>query len=220
MRNKIPRWVLRLIPDYTVLPLLCALLLQTIAFQGTKLLLVGVHHYNFETAWDLAIPFLPWTVLIYVGTFVYWAAAIVLILRSGKENAFRFLWAHMISMVIAMVIFLLMPTTNTRPQVTGGGIWNLGMRVVYAVDTPENLFPSLHCQLSWLCCLALWKAPGVSRGLKWFCTVFSLLVFVSTLTTKQHILMDVFGGWLLAEATFRLCGSKIITRPFYRVFDR
>lgn len=212
--NKLP------IPENTVLPLLCSLLLQALVFQGTKPLMAGAYHHNFETAWDLAIPFLPWTVLIYAGAFLYWFLAVVLIMQSGKENAFRFLWAHCISLLIALLFFVLLPTTNTRPEVQEGGLWNWGMRLVYFLDTPDNLFPSLHCELSWLCWRSLRQSSGISKFGKNCALVFTLLVFVSTLTTKQHILIDVFGGWLIAELAFRLCGKEAIMRPFYKVFDR
>ncbi|MGM9605687.1 MAG: phosphatase PAP2 family protein [Faecousia sp.] len=207
-----------LIPENTILPLVCTLVLQILVFSGTKLLMAGAHHYNFESAWDLAIPFLPWTVVIYIGAFLYWSISIVLILRSGTGNAFRFLGAHCLSLLIALVFFLFLPTTNTRPVPGNDTLWDWCMRVVYAVDTPDNLFPSLHCELSWLCCLALKNVPEVPRSGKRFALVFSLLVFVSTLTTKQHTLMDVFAGWLTAELSFRLCGSRTVTRPFYKLF--
>ena len=144
----------------------------------------------------------------------------VLILRSGTENAFRFLCAHCIALLIALGFFLLLPTTNTRPQIEGGGLWNFGMRLIYALDTPDNLFPSLHCELSWLCYLALKKTPGIPRWGKVSALVFTLLVFVSTLTTKQHILIDVVGGWVIGEISFLLCGNPKVMAPFYRIFDR
>ena len=218
MTNKKP---VRLpIPGNTILPLVFTLALQGLVYFGSKLLMAGAYHHNLETAWDLAIPFLPWTVSIYVGTFLYWAISFLLILRSGTENAFRFLCAHCMSLLIALVFFLLLPTTNTRPQIEGGGLWNFGMRLIYALDTPDNLFPSLHCELSWLCFQGLKKVENVPTGGKRFALIFSLLIFVSTLTTKQHILLDVFGGWLIAEISFRLCGSKKVTAPFYKVFNR
>ena len=218
MTNKKP---VRLpIPGNTILPLVFTLALQGLVYFGSKLLMAGAYHHNLETACDLAIPFLPWTVSIYVGTFLYWAISFLLILRSGTENAFRFLCAHCMSLLIALVFFLLLPTTNTRPQIEGGGLWNFGMRLIYALDTPDNLFPSLHCELSWLCFQGLKKVENVPTGGKRLALIFSLLIFVSTLTTKQHILLDVFGGWLIAEISFRLCGSKKVTAPFYKVFHR
>lgn len=220
MKHKWPNWVGRLIPEYTVFPMICTLILQILVYTGTKLLMRGVPHYNFECGLDLRIPFLPWTVSIYLGAFLYWVIAFILILRSGKENAFRFLCAHTLSFLAALVFFLFLPTTNTRPVPVGNGFWERGIRIVYALDTPDNLFPSLHCELSWLCWRSLNQASGLSKFRKRFALVFTLLVFVSTLTTKQHILIDVLSGWLLAEAAFRLCGNKKITRRFYQVFDR
>ena len=220
MRNKKSAWVKNLIPRNTVLPLICTLGLQALVYCGSKLLMSGAHHYNFESALDLAIPFLPWTVSIYVGTFLYWLLATVAILRGGKDNAFRFLCAHMVSLLAALLFFLLLPTTNTRPILQGHGLWEWGMGLVYALDSPDNLFPSLHCELSWLCCRCLGQTQEVSKFRKRAALVFTLLVFVSTLTTKQHILMDVVGGWLIGELAYRICGNRKITKPFYRVFDR
>lgn len=220
MTDKKTGWLRDLVPGNTLLPLACTLLLQIFVYTGTKLLMAGAHHYNFESAWDLAIPFLPWTVVLYAGAFLYWALSIVLILRSGTEITFRFLCAHCLSLLIALVFFLFLPTTNTRPVPANETLWDFGMKVIYALDTPDNLFPSLHCELSWLCYLALKKVPGIPRSVKCFACVFSLLVFASTLTTKQHILIDVLAGWLIAEVSFRLCGSRKVTSPFYKLFDK
>lgn len=209
----------RIIPEYTILPLLCTLGFQVAVYSGTKLFMDSAAHYNFELAIDRATPFLPWTVAIYVGAFIYWYVSYVLILRSGKELAFRFLSAHVMSLVVFFLCFVLLPTTNERPAVEGHSLWDWGMRIIYATDTPTNLFPSLHCQFSWLCCRALGKAK-MPKWFQIFAYVFTILVFISTLTTKQHVIADVFSGWLLAEVAFDLCRSKAVTKPFYRLFDR
>lgn len=46
------------------------------------------------------------------------------------------------------------------------------------------------------------------------------MIFISTLTTKQHIIIDVLAGWALAEITFDLCKNKKVMQPFYRLYDR
>lgn len=213
------RLLCRIVPEYTVVPLVCALGFQLLVYSGTKAVMDGFCHYNLELPIDRATPFLPWTVIIYTGAFVYWYASYVLILRSGKENAFRFLCAHMISLLVIWPCFIFLPTTNVRPAVEGHSLWDWGMRIIYATDTPTNLFPSLHCQFSWLCCRGLGRAR-LPKWLKIFSYVFTLLIFVSTLTTKQHVILDVFSGWLLGEITFDLCRSRRVTKPFYRLFDR
>lgn len=209
----------KLIPDYTVTPLVCTLLFQVFVYSGTKLFMGSAHHYNFETAFDLATPFLPWTVIIYTGAFVFWYVSYVFIMHSGKENAFRFLCAHTIALFVILLCYLFLPTTNSRPTVEGNSIWDWGMRLIYACDDPNNLFPSLHCEMSWICSRGLDK----SKAPKWykiFAYIFTFMIFASTLTTKQHILIDVFAGWAVAELTFDLCKSKTVTRPFYKLYDR
>ena len=208
-----------LLPRGTLLPVICTLGLQLLVYDGAKLLMMKAPHYTFETAWDMAIPFLPWTIVIYIGTFLYWAVTTVVVLRRDRDSGFRFLWAHCLSLLMALVFFLLLPTTNTRPTPGKDTLWDWGMGLLYALDTPDNLFPSLHCELSWLCYLALKKTPGIPRWGKVSALVFTLLVFVSTLTTKQHILIDVVGGWVIGEISFLLCGNPKVMAPFYRIFD-
>ena len=217
--DSICRLFSHIIPEYTVLPLLCTLAFQVSVYSGTKLFMDSAPHYNFELPIDRATPFLPWTVVIYAGAFVYWYVSYALILRGKKENAFRFLSAHIMSLVVFFFCFVFLPTTNSRPTIEGHTLWDFGMRIIYASDTPTNLFPSLHCQFSWLCARALGNT-GHRKWFKIFAYVFTILIFISTLTTKQHVIVDVFAGWLLGEITFDLCKSKKITKPFYRLFDR
>lgn len=209
----------KLIPEYTVTPLVCTLLFQVFVYSGTKLFMGGAYHYNFESALDLAVPFLPWSITVYYGAFVFWYVSYVFIMRSGKENAFRFLCAHTLSLCVILLFFLFMPTTNTRPEVTGDSFWDWAMRMLYSIDAATNLFPSLHCQMSWICSRGLEKT-NAPKWFKIFAYVFTFLIFASTMTTKQHILIDVLSGWALAEITFDLCKSEKVTRPFYRLYDR
>lgn len=76
------------------------------------------------------------------------------------------------------------------------------MRFLYRVDAADNLFPSIHCLTSAFCFIAVRsneKIPGWYRAASLFMTVS---IYVSTLTTKQHALVDVIAGVLLAEASW------------------
>lgn len=161
----------------------------------------------------------PGSIIIYTGAFVFWYVSYVFIMRSGKENAFRFLCAHTIALVVIWLCFLFLPTTNSRPTVEGNSLWDWGMRLLYASDDPNNLFPSLHCEMSWICSRGLDKS-NAPKWYKLFAYVFTFMIFISTLTTKQHIIIDVLAGWALAEITFDLCKSKKVMQPFYRLYDR
>ena len=73
------------------------------------------------------------------------------------------------------------------------------MRLVYAGDLPGNLFPSIHCLESWICFRG---AIGMKRTPRWYAPamlVLTLMVFASTLLVKQHVLVDIPAGVLVAE---------------------
>lgn len=210
----------RLIPAYTILPLIGMALAQVITFSCTKLVIGGMHHYNLETALDLSIPFLPWTVAVYTGAFVYWAVSIFIIIQCSREHVFRFFTAHMISSIIALVIFVAYPTTNTRPEFEVNDLFTWTMHLIYTVDTPENLLPSLHCLDSWLLFLALNDEEKVPKWYKIFACVFSLMIFASTLTTKQHVLADVITGWLFAELCYRVLAKEKAISVYRKLFER
>lgn len=208
------------IPEEMFSPVLGLLCFQMLAYMGTKLLIRQSYHYHLESQWDRQIPFLPWTVVIYLGAFLYWVVSVLLIVRGDRELALRCLAAHGLCMVTVAVVFVVFPTTNTRPELTVTNFWEWGMHMVYLVDTPENLFPSLHCEMSWLCFRGVAKEKTVPKAYSIFAGIFTVMICISTLTTKQHVLADVFGGIFLAEVFYQLCRSRRITQFYYRLFHK
>lgn len=209
-----------LLPEYTWIPLITEFVLNSMVYGGAKIIASGWHHYNMETALDQKIPFLPWTVLIYFGCYLFWAANYVLSSRQGREEAYTFLSADFLAKWICLVFFLLLPTTNTRPSVPEGGIWNTLMRFLYWIDSPENLFPSIHCLTSWFCYIGIRGRKNVSVFYRAFSLLFALAVCVSTLTTKQHVILDVVGGVALAELSYWAAGHTGLAKWYGALFEQ
>jgi len=67
--------------------------------------------------------------------------------------------------------------------------------VLYRLDPPFNLFPSLHLSIAALSSLTAWKARR-SYGAAAFVGV--ALIGASICTVKQHFVLDGFGGVALA----------------------
>ena len=122
-------------------------------------------------------------------------------------------------MILSFLCFVLLPTTLERPEITGGGLWNLMMRIVYWVDTPENLFPSLHCSTGWLCWVGIRRRKDLPLWLKLLSLLLSLMVCISTLTTHQHVTADVVSGVALAELDFLLASIPRLRTAFSRTAD-
>lgn len=153
------------------------------------------------TVLDRLIPCDSRWVLIYVGAFGFWAVNYILMAQG--ENWYEIFAADATAKLICGVIFLMIPTTNVRPQL-GTGFFDCCLRLIYGMDRPTNLFPSIHCLESWICWRGIqnrWDIPGWYRD---FSCVFAILVCISTLLTKQHVIADVFGGILLGEGMLYL----------------
>lgn len=192
----------QIIPEIMWIPLFLTLACNSLAYYGTRLLMSDRFHYNLSNSLDELIPVVPWMVTIYFGCYLFWIVNYILGCRQEREKAFRFMAADLVAKLVCMACFLLFPTTNTRPVIEGSSIWDELMRLLYQVDAADNLFPSIHCLTSWFCYIAVRENKKIP---KWYQAVSALMAFsvcVSTLTTKQHVLIDVIAGVALAELSY------------------
>ena len=94
------------------------------------------------------------------------------------------------------------------------------MRFVYAADPATNLFPSIHCLVSWMCFIGIRKQKHIPVWYKVFSAVFALLVFASTQFTKQHYIIDVFAGAAIAELSYFIGTHTNFYKKIWRFFDK
>ena len=117
---------------------------------------------------DRATPFWLWTIW---GYFALIAMAPGLPLLVQQKRVFhRLLRAYFISMGIAWLFFLFMPTHYPRPPLPAEESWsNMAYRSLIEFDSPECSFPSSHVIVPLLACFALRKDKRPRRWwpLKW-----------------------------------------------------
>ena len=216
MKNKLSQ----LLPDYARLPLILVVIWNQSVYYGARLLTMNRYHYNIELTIDRAIPFLPWTISIYFLCYLFWIANYIICARQEKRLAYRFLCADCLSKCVCLACFLIFPTTNIRPAVEGGGIWNELMRFLYQADAADNLFPSIHCLVSWFCYIGIRGKRNIPLWYRCFSCLAAFAVFFSTLATKQHVIVDVIGGVVLAEVCYLITGHTAILEAYTRLMDR
>lgn len=206
----------RLMPSYSWLPLLTSLVVNVICFQGTRLITGGFHHYDVSLPIDGRIPLVPAAVLIYVGCYLTWAGSYLLIARQEQEVCYRFFAGESLAKLLIMLVFIFFPTSMVRPEVTGTDFCSWLLNIVYSADTPDNLFPSLHCFASWMCFRGLRHCERVPKWYKVVTFALMFLVPVSVVLTKQHLFLDIFGGIAFAEL-----GLLIANRTgLWHIFER
>ena len=204
--------IVSMIPERMRLPLIVVLAWDLVVYSGSRLVTRGMIHYNMSLALDGQIPLIPWTASIYLVCYAFWVVNYILAVRQREPEAFRFVGAELLAKTVSLVFFLLLPTTMIRPAVTGSGFWNDVMRLIYRTDAADNLFPSLHCMISWFCFIGVRKNPEIPRWYRVFSLVFALAVCVSTVTTKQHVLVDTVAGAAIAELCFWIAGTRRFRR--------
>ena len=198
-------------PLYSIAPIAGMLGMNVLAYFGTRIFTTGRYHYNIESPLDLLLPVVPFFVLFYLLAFVQWIVCYVMIGREAKAYCYRFFIGEIIAKAMCLVIFLIIPTTMNRPELTGNGIFERLLAFVYSVDTADNLFPSIHCLESWMCWRGCRKLTGMPRWLSGVNLVFTLLVFASTVLCKQHVLIDIAGGVAVVEIGL-LLSPKILKK--------
>ena len=182
------------------------LLSQLLVFYATRLLLPYLPAHRMATALDAAIPVRAEWIIIYYLTFVFWLVSAVLILSESRAYARRMVKGYLIAMLISGVIFLVWPTTLTRPVPPDTGLFNILLALLYQIDAPVNLCPSLHVLITYFCIRA---AMGSRMVPKWYYPVswvFFALVCLCILFVKQHVLVDIPAAILVAELSVRLAG--------------
>lgn len=208
------------IPDYARLPLVFVVIWNQMVYYGSKLLADNWSHHDLTTAFDRATPFLPWTVSIYLTSFVFWILSYLYCASQEKRQAYRFLCADFLAKTVCFLFFLLLPTTNVRPVVEGDSLWCILMHILYTTDSPTNLFPSIHCLVSWLCFLGVRDVPGTPKVVRCGAFCVAIAIFISTLTTKQHVAADVLGGVLLAQISYWAANQELVLSYYSKLTDR
>lgn len=223
-RNKIglfyERTLGRLIPLECFFSLIFCFLFNSVLYFGLQIVMKDARHHDLTSALDRMIPFVPEWSIIYLGCYIFWGVNYILVTRQEGERWFRFATADYFSRVICAFFFIVLPTTNVRPEVVGEGIPQLLMRFVYQMDDASNLFPSIHCLVSWFCFIGIRGRKEIPLWYRIFSCLMAFLVFASTLFTKQHFIIDVFAGVFLAEVCYYIGNHTNWYQQVMGIFDK
>jgi len=186
-------------PSFAYIPSLFVLAYNTFVYTCSKAVNINLEHYELTTCLDTQIPFVSWFIIFYVLAFAQWVWNYFFHARSGRENFYHIIVTDIIAKTICLVFFLALPTRIVRPEIVGNNFFDNFVKLIYFLDTPTNLFPSVHCLASWLCCRAAFSMKKASWWYKWLQLILTLLVFASTVLIKQHFLADIVAGVLAVE---------------------
>jgi len=157
----------------------------------------GIVHVP-ELALDRMVPVQPEWSVVYGSLFL--AAFLPVFVVHQQELVRRTILAYLTVWLFSYVCFLAYPTIGPRPaKVIGEGFFVWALHAIYSSDVRYNCLPSLHvaqCFLAALTCYRVHRGVGAVAG------VWAFLVGLSTLYTKQHYVLDVIAGILLAYVAY------------------
>ena len=195
----------RTLPRHVPVCLAWAAGMQLFVYYGTRLL-PSPPPRDISTALDRAIPLLPVWITVYFLAYITWAAGLWRIVSSSRTRAVRVSFAYGLALLLCGICFVLFPCTMERPEATGGDIFSELVRFLYRVDPPRNLLPSIHVLASYFCWRGMVGCPEIPRRVKAVYFVFLLLVCLSILFVRQHVLWDIPAAVAAAEISLLAAG--------------
>jgi membrane-associated phospholipid phosphatase len=144
-----------------------------------------------EQAWDQRIPFLAGTSFVYFSTYAIFVGPLFLI--TDLQQFVLVLVAYTLVALVSNLIFLIYPTRVWRQEELPNTHLGLSMLSLFQrVSKPVNSFPSMHTAYALCAALAVYRVCGSWLG--GLFGIWALAIAISTLTAKQHVLVDVIGG--------------------------
>ena len=155
----------------------------------------GKEVFTHSISLDNNIPLASWFVYFYLLMFV------LIFIPFNKKNAKRIALNYIIAVLIAFLFFIIFPTATYRPLIQENNINDLIVNLVYSADGNYNAFPSLHAALLTLSFYFLLK---YKNKIAYKLLIIYVLSMVSPLFIRQHYILDILSGILLALITLEI----------------
>jgi len=144
--------------------------------------------------WELDIPRIPCFIILYIS---FYLLLVLSFLSCPTRRELKSLsYQIILSSVIACSCFIILPGELGYTRMESAGVFQPIYGLLFVLDNPTNLFPSLHITLSYV---ALFFALGQTKRFIWK-TGLILWFFgicASVILVHQHHLFDIATGLIL-----------------------
>lgn len=169
---------------------------------------VTTHFHVIHVALDDYIPFCEYFIIPYLLWFAYVAWSVLYFYFKNKDEYFRLCGMLFSGMTIFLIVSTIYPNGHyLRPvYFDHNNIFIQMVKMLYAADTPTNLFPSIHVYNSIAVNIAVWHSSNFKEK-KWVrfgSSILMVLIILSTMFLKQHSVFDVVTGIVLSVFMYSL----------------
>lgn len=160
---------------------------------------------------DDSIPFCEVFIIPYLLWFGYVAAVIIYLFFINKQDYIKICIFLLAGMTVFLLISTLWPNGhNLRPAaMPRDNCFTRLISVLWRIDTPTNLWPSIHVFFSMGAHFALMRNGQLARAkfgrpVRAASAILCLSIILSTVLIKQHSLFDVATGILMGVIMYAL----------------
>ncbi|HLC63089.1 MAG TPA: phosphatase PAP2 family protein [Candidatus Nanoarchaeia archaeon] len=184
--------------------------LLAIIFAVIYSIVARLPHYislNFSTSLDNSAKIIPVFVIFYLLAYIF---PLVAFLIAESESDLKSIFkAFIIQLLISSIFFIAIPVAIVHAQLTTHDIFSQILIFIRTyLDTQWNAFPSHHVASAFLTFLIVRdKKPKYTIPI----FITSFLIIISTLFTKQHVILDVLAGLILSTIIY-LCYLKLLKK--------
>ena len=159
------------------------------------------NHYHLYLNWELDIPHIPLMMIFYRTLDII---LIIVLWLLSPENMKRYAKSMIFSIFVAAPIFIFFPSKLGYPRLESFEQFETLYKILYTLDHPYNLFPSMHVTYA---SLGIWAIiRQYPQAKKWHMALWLWLglICASIILVHQHHLADIPSGLLLAFLSFKI----------------
>jgi len=155
------------------------------------------NRYALYFPWEKYLPLYESWIVVYLSIFIWFMLPVLLLQTDAIKKLSR---CFTLTTLIACGFFFVLPAQSPFVRIESDRGISVAYQVLYALDKPHNLFPSLHIAYTYLL-LLVYRRESV-RALPWL-YLWAAAMTASVILTHQHNTVDIVGGIVLAAIVYR-----------------
>ena len=190
------RWSRRNDPEFRHLKLIWGWVVYLTLFVLTERLIPYDKCHVVHSKVDDMVPFNEYFILAYISWYVLLAGTLFFFLFFDVESFKKCQIFIICTQMIAMAIYIFWPNIQQlRPEtLPRRNFCSWVVSLIYSVDTPTGVMPSLHVAYS-LAIMSVWmKKKETPLVIRLFISAWSLVICYSVMAVKQHSFVDIMAA--------------------------
>ncbi|SHJ85549.1 PAP2 superfamily [Clostridium cavendishii DSM 21758] len=152
--------------------------------------------------YDKKIPFIKEFILAYDIWYIFIIFGLFYLLFHNIHSYYEAVIGLSVGLLVCYTIYTFFQTTVPRPSIIGNDFFSVLVNFTYKNDLPYNCFPSIHVFTTSIMMISLSKEESLGKIYGGIINIIGILIILSTLFVKQHVILDVLVAIELSVAIY------------------